>query len=282
MQPTNSGSLYLGGVPTAAEIMKRHNLDPNDPAWHVFLQNPSLLGLDPATLTDLNPQQAAELIIGEYFALVAKQVSRLASDLLFQSQWGHKSPEWFDHRHHFLNPDRFCNDYWTLSVDNVTRVLPLGAKLLNLCSGDGFYDYYFFRRRAAEITAVDFNQPAHSQAVRLHKAENITYLYENVLTYQPHSQYYDTVVIRGAIEHFSEEHQLHIYKMAQKALKPGGWFVGDTVANVEQEGKLLGWHETEWRNEDEMRASLSKVFSHVETNSVTSEDRITLLWRCRV
>ena len=222
-----------------------------------------------------------EMIIGEYFAKIANDAGKIASELLFHAQWGHGTPEWFDHRHHLLDPEKRFTDYWTASADNVLSVLPLQGTLLDLCSGDGFYDFYFYRKRATEIVCVEINHEAHRQACRLHQAEGITHILQNVLTYPPKESYYDVVLIRGAIEHFSQEDQQIIFAKALNALKPGGWFCGDTVANAKSNQTLLAAHENEWADQVEMRQELEKVFDHVETSTLVSVDRDTLFWRCR-
>ncbi len=198
-----------------------------------------------------------------------------------RGQWKYSEPEWFDHRHHLLYPERYFNDYWTISANNIISVLPQQAKLLEMCCGDGFYDFYFYKDRCQEIIGVELNDDVYNQSVRLHSADNITYLHQSILDFTPQDNYFDTVSIRGAIEHFSEENQQVIFKKALKTLKVGGWFCGDTVANLEQEHSLLISHEHEWINEDQMRTELSRVFDHVETSTLISQNRTTLLWKCQ-
>lgn len=261
-----------------------HRLDPNDPAAFDFFQsiisNPQAHGLPEMALEDKGPLQKRELILGEYFAEVAKRAGKIASELLFQGQWAHETPEWFDHRHHLMNPDRWFTDFWTASADNLIPLLPLGGKLLNMCSGDGFYDYYFYRKRASEIRCVEMNEEAIRFAKRLHSAENIQYLRDNILTWTPPSSYFDVVVIRGAIEHFAPDDQQTIFKSAYRALKPGGWFCGDTPAK-KTDGKHLSWHEYEWADENEMRDALRKCFNVVQTGTLESKEINTLFWRCQ-
>ena len=265
------------------EITARHDLDPSSPIIGQLLQQPELLGLTPEDLAGKKSKQARDLVAGEYLALVAREAGRVASELLFRAQWGYREPDWFDHRHHFLNPDRHCADFWTLSVDNIVRVLPRGGTLLNLCSGDGFYDYHFFRKRAKEIVCIDLNPECYRQSVRLHSADNIRFIHGDLLEYDPPKGHFDVVAIRGAIEHFSEENQGRIFEKVKAGLKPGGWFCGDTVANPDDSGGvLLGAHDCEWKNEPAMREALKPHFGHIETASVTSKERITLLWRCQV
>ena len=254
----------------------------NDPIIKDLLKNPGKAGLSTDDLEGKTDQQKTEMIVGEYFAKIAANAGKLASRLLFHAQWGYATPDWFDHRHHILDPEKHFNDYWCESADNVLRVLPLHGKLLNLCAGDGFYDYYFFRNRAKEIVCIDINPETHRQALRLHRSENIMYLIENILTCELDKAIYDVVVIRGAIEHFSQDDQQSIFSRASAVLKVGGWFCGDTPANLDKsKGRMLPAHENEWSDEGEMRRELEKVFGHVETYSMISADRTTLFWRCR-
>jgi SAM-dependent methyltransferase len=222
-----------------------------------------------------------ELLIGEIFAFLSTATGKLAAKFLYHAQWGYEQPEWFDHRLHMLNPKDWFNDFWTASADNVLRVLPLRGKLLDLCSGDGFYDYWFYRKRAGEIMCVEFNREVYDFAVKRHSHEKIKQVLANVLTYELPAFYFDVVCIRGAIEHFSPEDQVRIFKKSFDALKPGGYFCGDTPAKKEGMEKQLPSHEHEWSDEQEMKRALARVFTDLETWTIYSEDRTTLFWRCR-
>ena len=264
-------------------IQDYHNLKLDDQRLELLINNPNLVGLSDDDIRGKTRQQRIQLIIGEYFAKVALYAGQLASVYLYKARWGYVAPEWFDHRHHFLYPEMHFNDFWTISADNIIPLLPLNGKLLDMCSGDGFYDYYYYRKRCQEITCIELDQEAYRQALRLHQAENIDYKLESVLDYEPLNSYFDVVMIRGAIEHFSEENQQIIFRKALKSLKVGGWFCGDTVANSNKSRHpvLLVHHEYEWADEIEMRQQLDKVFDYVETYTVESRERITLLWRCQ-
>ena len=165
-------------------------------------------------MTGKTDSQIRELIAGEALARLAMDAGRAASILLFKSQWGYQIPDWFDHRHHLLYPEKHCNDYWTVSADNIFKSLPLNGTLLDLCAGDGFYDYHFYRKRASRIVCVDINPAAYRQAMRLHRAESITYHLGNVVEYEPAENSFDVVAIRGAIEHFCERDQQAIFRKA--------------------------------------------------------------------
>ncbi|HTK88442.1 MAG TPA: class I SAM-dependent methyltransferase [Nitrospiraceae bacterium] len=226
------------------------------------------------------PTRERDAWLGETFARLSREFGKAAAGYLFQSQWRYQEPEWFDHRLHLLDPDRYFNDFWTASSDNVINSLPYGGSLLDLCSGDGFYDYWFYRHRAS-VMAVERDRTLVEFAGMHHGHSQIMYVCADVLTwFYPHETF-DCVVIRGAIEHFSAENQQRIFQKSLNALKPGGWFCGDTPAKKEDGLKALSAHECEWRDEAEMREALGHTFSDIETRTLISQERTTLLWRCR-
>lgn len=223
---------------------------------------------------------------GELFAELARQYGQLAAKFLFRAQWSYGEPEWFDHRLHVLDMENQWNDFWTMSAANVVRVLPFGGRLLDLCAGDGFYDYHFYSHRAA-VVCVEKDENAYQFAVSKHSKPEIEYIHMDVLAYEPEANAFDVVVIRGAIEHFTEEAQQVIFKKAWDALKIGGYFCGDTIASTET-GKAHPMHEREWRDERQMRDELSQILKplgcndvDMETWSMKSKTRTTLFWRCR-
>lgn len=241
------------------------------------------LGLTQEDFQGKAQDQAIKFIIGEYLSKLGNTINKIASEFLGDSQGKYGDVDWFDHRHHLLNPDRWFGHDWVVSGVNVINVLPMDSYLLDLCSGDGFFGYYFYRTRAKKVDCIENNPELIRHAQRLYSAENITYILGNVLNYKLPDNYYDVIVIRGAIEHFSQENQHLILKKAQKALKSGGWFCGDTPANPKKrEMKFLSDHENEWENEAEMKMELGKVFNdEIYTNIIKTHDRTNLLWRCR-
>lgn len=231
-------------------------------------------------LFERQASKEADAAIGEDLVKIASRYASMAGKFLFRAQWGYGAPEWYDHRLAILDPERHAVDFWTASADNVIRVLPFGGRLLDLCSGDGFYDYWFYRLRA-DVVCVERNPEAHRFAVEHWSHPRITHLLGDVLCYAPDDQSFDVVLIRGAIEHFTREDQQRLFLKARAALKSGGYFCGDTPARQEDGNKALDSHECEWADEAEMRAELSQVFTEVETWSLKSENRATLFWRCR-
>lgn len=258
---------------------KIHNLTDENKIIQLVMDNLDFFKLNKDEIMAMDDERRNFFIVGEYYAFLTSHVGDLASKYLYKGQ--NSKRDWFDHRHHLLCPEREFLDFNMISGDNVIMVMPYKAKVLNLCSGDGWYDYYFFRKRALEIDCVDVNEEVYKQAKRLHFAKNINYILHDVLTYSPKENYYDIVLIRGSIEHFSRDNQQLIFKKACEALKTGGWFCGDTPENEKAKDLLLKQHENEWESEEEMKNELKEVFDNVETMRLRSENRTTLFWRCQ-
>lgn len=178
---------------------EKHQLVTSAPNLKLVLENPSLLGLLEEDLSGMTKEQRDELIMGEYFSIVSRRAGELSSKLLMKSRWGYSAPEWYDHRNHLLDPETFFTDFWAMSADNAITKMPMGSRVLDLCSGDGFYGYYFYRHRASEIICVELDAATHRQAMRLHHAENIKYINASALDYQCESDYFDVVLIRAPL-----------------------------------------------------------------------------------
>ena len=253
----------------------------NNEFFTKLLNNPESVGLNENDIQNYPHERKIDIILGEYFAKVSKAAGKLAANLLYRGRWGKLDPEWFDHRIHLLYPEKMFNDYWCVTAVNAIQRLPFKGVLLDLCSGDAFFPYYFYKTRAKHIDCVEIQKQLYEHSKKHYSAENINYICESVLNYRPYPETYDVVVIRGAIEHFSETDQHIIFQKVLTALKPDGWFVGDTPANSNKNQKLLKAHENEWANETEMRSQLQQFFSHIETQTLISSDRTNLFWCCR-
>lgn len=258
-----------------------HRLVSDDNLILELMRNPELAGLTREDLKGRSQDKALQLILGEYYARVAAHAGRMASQILMRAQTDDGASELYDHRHLVLDPVGRLNDSWALSVGNVVEALPMGGRLLDLCAGDAFSDYHLFRHRASRIVCVDVKPEPYQLYRRLYQAPNIEYLLSDVLGYEPDMGVYDVVAIQGAIGSFSREDRQRICGKAKKALKPGGWFCGDVQAESGLANRRPAATMEGWKDEAEMRNELSREFAQVETRTVVSKDRNTLLWRCR-
>lgn len=225
---------------------------------------------------------------GELCASVSRLSGRWAAASLFFAQWRLATPEWFDGRLSQLSPERWGNDLHHVVYSNVLEVIPVGGRVLDICSGDAFIPYYIYSRRADQIVCVDYDPEAARHAQRYHSKPSIQYLHRSIFDLQWEDEWFDVVVIRGAIEHFTQKQQQQIFALAKRLLKPGGYFCGDTPANPATNDRLLDSHEYEWRDEAQMRDELSHVFSDVQTQVYESREpidgstlRTSLIWRCK-
>ena len=259
------------------------------PAIEYLVNHPDVMGISSDEYSGMVPQQRTLFLEGEALFYLTREISVPASQRLFASQWGFSAPEWYDHRHSWLDPDKWNHDFVDASVYNVLPRLPLGGSMLSLCCGDGFFEKHYYSKRCSSIVAVDRDNSALAYASRLHKAPNIDYRLSDIFDLDFPSNSFDVVVLRSAIEHFTEDQQRDIAASTKRWLKPGGWFVGDTPANPQhnESNKLLEHHEHEWSSENEMRQDLMRYFSDVVTHSLVSNEptanstRTTLFWACR-
>lgn len=232
--------------------------------------------IDVAEITGMTREQIEQYNEAEHLIIQWREIGERASELLYSARDDVAGIDWFDHRHHFLNPSVEFLDFCMISGTNVVTKIPIGGDVLDLCCGDGFYDYYFYRHKAAYVLGVDINARAIALARREHSAKNIEYAVGDILTYS-FPGIYDVISCRGAIEHFTENEQSALMANVRDMLKPNGWFCGDTVAPITDNAA----HKHEWTCESEMREALTKVFGSVETDALISRERATLLWRCQ-
>jgi len=251
--------------------------------------HPELVGLSDDCLQGMGKEQRNETIFGEYLYRLSLHVSEQSSIMLKNTQCHYgRHPDWFDHRHHMMNIKLESKNSWLESAAMVLRLLPKGGKILNYCAGDAYYDSVFFSNMASRIDCVDINnEDKYKNYViqeNIKDKNNIKYIYEDVLSHEPEENFYDIVIMRSAIEHFSESNQIKLCSKIKKSLKPGGWFVGDTPANPNAEKqKHHSAHEKEWRDENEAKAFLKKCFDEVEVYTIhcNIDPRDTIFWKCR-
>ena len=259
------------------------------PVAEYLKSNPDAMGISSSEYAHMAPPQRELFLEGEALYYLQRLIALPASQRLFASQWSFTTPEWFDHRHSWLDPDKWNHDFVDASVYNVLPRLPLGGSMLSLCCGDGFFEKHYYSKRCSRVVAVDRDKSALAYATRLHNSPNIEYRESDIFQLDLPSSSFDVVVLRSAIEHFTEDQQEFLVSSIKRWLKPGGWFVGDTPANPDhnESNKLLEHHEHEWSSEQEMRDDLGRYFSEVCTSSLLSNEisvnrtRTTLFWACR-
>jgi SAM-dependent methyltransferase len=128
-----------------------------------------------------------------------------------------------------------------------------GCKVLDLCCGDGSYNFLFFSDIAGTIDAVDYDAHAISYARRQFARPNISYHEIDIVNQPLPSTDYDFGIWNAAICYFHEE---EIRRIIEKIIAAG-------KKNMKLCGmlpKANGWvdHKTEFAD----RASIEKFLRH--------------------
>ena len=215
----------------------------------------------------------------------SEELGRKASEKYGQIYYsGSYKSDWYDHRMHAVNFRHSNRSNWVESIANVTRILPMGGKMLDLCSGDAWFSYHFMRPILSKIVCIDGGDFVMNHAMKLHNDKKIEFRKANILTADIEQNYYDAVWMRSAIEHFSLDNQNKIAQMVHAALTPGGYYCGDTPRNINKK-EVLDIHEFEWSTMEDARDQM-KIFKNVELYEMTdkyanSRSRTTIFWRCQ-
>lgn len=139
------------------------------------------------------------------------------------------TPEWADHYVDVYWRWRSSGSWFFLErgVFSGLAIEP-GARVLELCSGDGFNTRYFYSPRASEVVALDLNAEALRHARRNNAAPNITYVHADIRASLPEGPF-DNVVWDAAIEHFSGSEIASLLASIRRCLREGGVLSGYTL-----------------------------------------------------
>lgn len=234
-------------------------------------------------LQDINQRQRAATNDLEEMTHVVDSLcaqSRLFAEnchrLKFFFDWGlPPAPEWFDHFIDQYVQLREGKTLWTeRGVYNVAGLKP-GGDFLELCSGDGFNTFHYYRPFANSIIAVDFDETAIAHALKHNAAENIAYQKADIRTEFPTGQY-DNVLWDAAIEHFTEDEIDSIMKNIKMSLKPGAILSGYTLVEPPHGGKHLHHHEREFHSKEDLADFLKPHFKEVRVFETIHPDRHNL------
>jgi SAM-dependent methyltransferase len=186
-------------------------------------------------------------------------------------------PEWFDMRaglyRTFTHPTGYM---WERGV-YTREVIPSGAKMLDLCSGDGFFPFVFYADQAALIHAVDWDPTAIAHATRHYSHPSITFQELNIVTDPLPVGPFEVVSWNAAIEHFALDEIDKVLGKVAAILVPGGILHGYTILN--SGAQMHPDHRHEFQTADELRAVLGRRFRFVSTLETTYPDRHNIYFR---
>jgi ubiquinone/menaquinone biosynthesis C-methylase UbiE len=178
---------------------------------------------------------------------------------------------WFDHRFDVLRGPEF----WTWQERGVLgmQVIRAGAKVLDLCCGEGFYDRMYFAERASHIDALDMDGSAIDLAQALNRRRNLRFYKADVAQDEFPDSEYDTVLCFSALQQMSRAQLDVLLPKIRVALKAGGTFFGSV--SLIPENVLLP-------TEDQVRPEFAAHFPRVELNCSTwPNGRIECYFRCQ-
>ncbi|MBN1257228.1 MAG: class I SAM-dependent methyltransferase [Planctomycetes bacterium] len=162
------------------------------------------------------------------------------------------SIEWFDHNIDLHSQwHRTRGPQWIeRGCFNLLAIKP-GARVLELCCGDGFNSYHFYSLRAGSILAVDADPEALTHARRRHAVSNIEHRHCDITAGLPEGKF-DNIIWDAAIEHFSEKEIQKIMPEIHARLDESGIFSGYTIVRRKDGNKSLGKHQYEFLSKEDL------------------------------
>jgi SAM-dependent methyltransferase len=209
-----------------------------------------------------------------------RSFSRLSHKLQFRLEWGFNTPEYFEHQIdlNFLWHETQASypiERGVFSSYAMKNDYPPTSNTLDLCCGDGFYSYYFYSKRSAFVTAIDFDKKAIEFAKKNYgHARNIQYLVGDVRTQIPNGPF-DNVVWDAAIAHFTSEEITTLMSRIKEVLEPDGILSGYTIV-APINGKHIPQVEYDFRNKQDLIEFLTPHFKNVKVFSTTYSERDNL------
>jgi len=159
------------------------------------------------------------LFIGNILFSFSKRYASFHTRILKFFQWSLSiSPSHYDHEINLYNwiYDSSLSQFAEAGVFS-RALIKKGDKILDLCSGVGFYSYLFLSDLGNSVDAIDFNKPD-----KKYLKKNINFINANILDYKFKKDNYDIVVFCEAVAYFSENQKIMIFEKIQKTLKNKG------------------------------------------------------------
>ncbi len=195
---------------------------------------------------------------------------------LFRKAWRTlKEPPHFEDHRNFLNlwyldgkkgwPLGRNPDFLMRGLFN-RMVIKKGDTVLDVCCGDGFFDYLFYSPLANQIDALDFDVEALKLARHYHQYVNIRYYQSNCLTESFPKNFYDVIIFDGAIAHFRKEEIDLLMNKFKGCLSAGGILVGSEALERLEE-KTWDHHQI-FPNAQDLEQFLKSYFPYVSVKTL--------------
>jgi SAM-dependent methyltransferase len=184
-------------------------------------------------------------------------------------------PQFFKHR---VNIARWHHEprRWSFAARGVyaREVMRRGARVLDLCCGDGSYSHLFFSDVASRVDAVDLDGHAISYARRNYRNPAISFRQMDILADELPSKDYDVVVWNAAICYFTIP---EIDTVLRKV-------IAVSCHDMKLVGMLPranGWvdHKTEFADAGSVESLLSRYFAEVAVRELDEGATTTYYFR---
>lgn len=211
-------------------------------------------------VVNLIPMRIVNFING-----IFRGLAKLGAKLQFAKQrYNSPTPEWFDHNldlYYLWGTDK-GNCFWLERGVFSNLAIKPGARVLELCCGDGFNAKYFYKYRAQEIYSCDFDKSAIAHANHINKNEKTNYFIADIRYNMPEG-HFDNIIWDAAIEHFTPEEIDAIMKNIKQRLGDDGIISGYTLVERE-DGKSLEQHEYEFKSKEDLIRFFTPYFRNVK------------------
>lgn len=169
---------------------------------------------------------------------------------------------------------------WLQPGANARQYMFPDCRILDLCSGDGFFPYMFYAECASQIDALDFDASAIEHANTNYSAANIKYYRTDIVKEAFPGKDYDFVVWNTAMDYFTREQLDEIFTKIKAAAKPNMMFIG-SVPKVEPNEKHSDNHVKHFEDQAELEAVLGKHFHQVNVFYTVYRHRSTFFYNCK-
>jgi ubiquinone/menaquinone biosynthesis C-methylase UbiE len=212
---------------------------------------------------------------------IIRRISKFFHKIQFILEWRLSNPEYFEHQMdlNFMwkeNRSSFPMERGVFSSFALGNDWPPKGSTLDLCSGDGFYSYYFYSKRSANVVAIDFDPSAVKFAKKNYsKARNVEFILGDIRLDIPDGPFAN-IVWDAAIEHFTELEIAGLIRRIKSILTPDGILSGYTIVESEDGEKHIHQHEYEFKNREDLANFLSPHFKNVQVFSTSYPERDNL------
>lgn len=195
--------------------------------------------------------------------LFSLQLSLAGMAARYVKAWPEMGITWFDHRFDWLRGP----EWWAWHERGFAPMkhITSESRVLDLCSGDGFYAGAFYGRVAKIVHGLDRDKRAISHAKFYHMSDNVKFFHQDVFEEWPQLKY-DVIVCMAAIEHFSATQADELLRKVSSALSEDGVFIGSTIITTDpnKHGRNPE-HDREFRSELELHQFLGRQFGEIHT-----------------